>query len=224
MDRTISDAGLDLIQRFEGLRLNAYKDAVGVWTIGWGHTLTARPGMRITRDQALALLIGDLSRFESCVNTAVDVPLTQHAFDALVSFAFNVGCGALLRSTLLRLLNAGDHAGAAAQFARWNKAGGRELVGLTRRRAAERALFESPDQGKPDENAAAHDPDGPEIDLPTLRAPWRDTAATRLLEYVSGLSLIEGHDTIEPFQQSLAVPADGIVGPHTWRAIVEIDP
>ncbi|MGR2678743.1 lysozyme [Chromobacterium haemolyticum] len=134
--------GIKLIQQFEGLRLKAYQDAVGVWTIGYGHTgPDVTPGLVITQAQADALLARDLSRFESGVTRLVQVPLNQNQFDALVCFSFNLGLGALQGSTLLRLLNAGDYAGAAAQFPRWNKAGGKVLPGLTRRRVAEQALF-----------------------------------------------------------------------------------
>jgi lysozyme len=142
-----SAEGRAFIGRHEGLRLTAYRDAAGVWTIGYGHTAAAGPpvpvaGLTITAGEADTILARDLSRFEAAVTRLVTVPLSQGAFDALVSFTFNVGEGALARSTLLKKLNAGDRAGAAAEFGRWNKAGGRVLVGLTRRRAEERALFE----------------------------------------------------------------------------------
>jgi lysozyme len=137
-----SDAGLDLIKSHEGLRLDAYLCPAGVWTIGYGHTGTARPGMRITNEQADDLLRLDVEKFEGCVRNALQVEVTQGQFDALVSFAFNVGCGALRGSTLLRLLNQGDFDGAAAQFARWNRGGGQVLAGLARRREDERSLFE----------------------------------------------------------------------------------
>ena len=137
----INEAGLALIKDFEGLRLNAYQDAVGVWTIGYGHTSTAYPGQSITTAQATALLRQDVANFEDAVTRAVQVPITENQFAALVSFAYNVGSGALNSSTLLRKLNAGDTFGAADEFLRWNRAGGQVLAGLTRRREAERALF-----------------------------------------------------------------------------------
>jgi GH24 family phage-related lysozyme (muramidase) len=139
--RTINPAGLNLIKDFEGLRLNSYRDAVGVWTIGYGHTRTAGPGQRITNEQAIALLKQDVATFEKAVTSAVRVPITNNQFAALVSFAYNVGSGALNSSTLLRRLNAGDSNGAANEFLRWNRAGGQVLAGLTRRRVAERDLF-----------------------------------------------------------------------------------
>ena len=137
----INEAGLELIKDFEGLRLNAYRDAVGVWTIGYGHTSTAYPGQRITTAQATALLRQDVANFEQAVTQAVRVPITENQFAALVSFTYNVGSGALNSSTLLRKLNTGDTFGAANEFLRWNRAGGRVLAGLTRRREAERSLF-----------------------------------------------------------------------------------
>lgn len=139
----ISKAGLDLIKQFEGLYLKAYRCPAGVPTIGYGHTAGVAMGQTITQQQADDYLRRDVRQFERAVERLVKVPLTQGQFDALVSFAFNLGEGALAQSTLLRLLNAGDYAGAAAQFDRWNKAGGRVLPGLVRRRAAERALFEA---------------------------------------------------------------------------------
>lgn len=139
--RPINETGLNLIRDFEGRRLNAYQDAVGVWTIGYGHTRTAYPGQRITEAGATALLREDVATFERAVSQAVRVPLTDNQYAALVSFAFNVGSGALNSSTLLRRLNAGDYYGAANELLRWNRAGGRELYGLTRRREAERSLF-----------------------------------------------------------------------------------
>lgn len=138
-----SQKGLDLIKSFEGLRLSAYKDVVGVVTIGYGTTSGVKMGDTITKERAEELLREDVARFEAQVLRLVKVPLTQGQHDALVSFVYNLGAGNLSNSTLLRLLNAGDYAGAAAQFDRWNKAGGKVLAGLVRRRAAERALFES---------------------------------------------------------------------------------
>jgi lysozyme len=139
---TLSDAGLRLIKEYEGLRTEAYRCPAGVWTIGYGSTRGVREGMRITEAQAESLLRQDVERFERAVVGMVEVPITQGQFDALVSFAFNLGAAALRRSTLLRLLNQSRYAEAASQFPRWNKAGGRVLAGLTKRRSAERALFE----------------------------------------------------------------------------------
>lgn len=137
--------GIDLIKQFEGLRLTAYQDVVGVWTIGYGHTgPDVTPGLAITQQRAEQLLINDLAQFERGVNDLVTVQINQNQFDALVSFAYNLGVGALQKSTLLRLLNAGSYKPAADEFPRWNRAGGNVVAGLTRRRYAERQLFLTP--------------------------------------------------------------------------------
>lgn len=138
----ISQDGLELIKRFEGCRLVAYYDSVNVLTIGYGSTTDVAPGMRITQAQAEQRLKDDCIEAETCVNTSVRVPLTQGEFDACVSFVFNLGCSAFRGSTLLRKLNDSDFDGAAAEFARWNKAGGQVLAGLTARREAEAKRFE----------------------------------------------------------------------------------
>jgi lysozyme len=137
-----SSTGLDLTKQFEGLELKAYQDSVGVWTIGYGHTGTdVVPGLTISEAQATILLAADVAWAATCVNKSVKSAINQNQFDALVDFTFNLGCANLGQSTLLRLVNAGDFAGAAAQFLRWNKAGGKVLKGLTKRRQAEMDLF-----------------------------------------------------------------------------------
>jgi lysozyme len=139
-----SSTGLALTEQFEGLRLTAYQDSVGVWTIGYGHTGSdVRPGLTITQEQASALLQQDVAGAVAAVNRLVTVTLTQNQFDALVDFTFNEGQGNLASSTLLRELNAGNTAGAAAQFLVWVYAGGVQLPGLVKRRQAEAALFQS---------------------------------------------------------------------------------
>lgn len=137
-----SEAGIALIRRFEGLRLQPYDDGAGYMSIGYGHRI--RPGERfdsITVWQAEEILRADLVPAEQAVNRLVTVPINQSQFDALVSFVFNVGPGAFAESTMLRLLNGGDEVGACAEFARWHHAGGRRMKGLLRRRLAEAALF-----------------------------------------------------------------------------------
>ena len=144
-----SDEGIALIKGFEGCRLTAYPDpGTGgfPWTIGYGWTLPVdgkpvRPGMTIDQATADRLLKTGLVSYENDVLKIVKVKLTQGQFDALVSLAYNIGSRALSTSTLLKKLNAGDIKGAADEFLRWNKAGGKVLNGLTRRREAERALF-----------------------------------------------------------------------------------
>ncbi|MEO0537654.1 MAG: lysozyme [Cyanobacteria bacterium P01_A01_bin.123] len=139
--RNTNAAGIRLIKSFEGLRLKAYQDAVGIWTIGYGTTSGVRPGMVITEAEAERLLRRDVDKFERAVSSLVKVSINDNQFAALVSFSYNVGSSALGDSTLLRLLNQGNYQGAADQFPRWNRAGSRVLAGLTRRRNAERALF-----------------------------------------------------------------------------------
>lgn len=137
----ISNEGLNLIKKYEGLRLQAYLCPANVWTIGYGHTGDdVEEGMEISEEEATDLLLKDLNRFEPVINK-VESPLTQSMYDALVSFTYNVGGGAFLKSTLLRKLAVRDYVGAADEFPRWNKGGGRVLNGLVRRRAEEKALF-----------------------------------------------------------------------------------
>ena len=141
IDIQTSDLGIKLIKKFEGLRLSAYQCSAHVWTIGYGHTGSVKAGDTITEGQAEKFLRDDLSQFEVAVSRLVSVPLSQHQFDALVSFTFNLGERNLKNSTLLKKLNAGDYSGAAEDFPRWNRADGRVVEGLTRRRLAERDMF-----------------------------------------------------------------------------------
>lgn len=142
----ISKSGIELIKRFEGLRLKAYQDSVGVWTIGYGWTQPVDgkkvgPGMQIDQATADQLLKCGVVQYEQGVNQLVKVKITQGQFDALVSFAYNLGLRSLSTSTLLEKLNDGDKQGAADQFGRWVNAGGKRLDGLVARRAAEREMF-----------------------------------------------------------------------------------
>lgn len=136
-----SKQGIELIKKYEGLRLTAYKCPSDVWTIGYGHTRDVTKGMHITGKQAEKFLQEDLKAFEDAVNDYVKVPINQNQFDALVSFSFNCGSGALKKSTLLRKLNARDFSGAANEFLKWNKSNGIILEGLVKRRKDERELF-----------------------------------------------------------------------------------
>jgi lysozyme len=139
-----SDAGFALTKKFEGLRLTAYQDQVGVWTIGYGHTgREVHGGMVITEDQADVLLHSDVAGAVACVNRAVTANISQCRFDALVDFVFNLGCARLLGSTLLRHVNAGEFNLAAPQFLLWDHAGGVVVQGLLVRRKAEMGLFQS---------------------------------------------------------------------------------
>ena len=139
-----SKSGLALTEQFEGLRLTAYQDSVGVWTIGYGHTgPDVYPGLTITQMEAESLLLNDVGTAAASVNRLVTVPLTQNEFDALVDFVFNLGTTNFASSTLLKDLNAGNFAAASGEFHKWDHAGGRVLVGLLKRRLGEADLFQS---------------------------------------------------------------------------------
>lgn len=132
----------DLMHHYENCKLEAYLCPAGVWTIGWGSTGShVYKGLTITQEEADQLFIEDCKRFVESVNSSVKVPLTQYEFDALVTFAYNVGCGNFESSTLLKKLNIGNYQGASDEFLRWNKSKGRVLKGLTYRRQSERHYF-----------------------------------------------------------------------------------
>ena len=138
----ISQEGIALIKKFEGCDLKAYMCAADVLTIGYGHTATVHENMQITQEVADKLLLGDLEIYEKAVNENVKVPLDENQFSSLVSWTFNLGETNLKNSTLLKVLNENKHDEVPAQIRRWNKAGGRVLEGLIRRREAEALLFE----------------------------------------------------------------------------------
>jgi lysozyme len=146
----LNKAGIDLIKSFEGWRAKAYRDAVGVWTIGYGHTdMTGNPpkvtsDLRITREEGEEILRRDLLKYESAVIAAVLVPLNDNQYSALVSFCYNVGPGNLRKSSILKRVNASRFDDVPGRLLLWNKAGGRVLRGLTRRRKAEGELFLKP--------------------------------------------------------------------------------
>jgi GH24 family phage-related lysozyme (muramidase) len=179
----ISARGLKLIADFEGLRLNAYPDpGTGnePWTIGYGTTVypngdKVKKGDVISPEQALDYLRHDSKKFSDAVNRAVRVPVNQNQFDALVSFTYNLGEGALNRSTLLTKINSHDYRGAANEFGKWIYAGNRILAGLVRRRTAERDLFLAPVAAEPTptppEPPVAADPVQPEKPKKGFMAP-----------------------------------------------------
>lgn len=142
--RAISNRGWDMIKQFEGLRLHAYPDQHGVWTIGYGHTRGVHKGMVITQEQADAFLIDDLAEAEDCVVDHVKVELNDNQYAALVSFTFNEGCGKFRGSTLLMLLNEGKYTTVPDQLKRWVWVGSNENTGLRRRRAVEAELWNTP--------------------------------------------------------------------------------
>ena len=133
------------MKHFESCKLTAYQDSVGVWTIGWGHTAGVKKGDNWTQDEADDILLNDLEKFEGYVNQYVKVPLTQNQFDALVSWTFNLGPGNSKSSTMLTKLNEKNYDEVPSQMKRWNKAGGKVLRGLERRRNAETAMFSGKD-------------------------------------------------------------------------------
>lgn len=146
IEMSISAYGINLITSFEDLKLHAYDDGVGVWSIGFGTTVyptgvRVKQGDRCTLEQVHSFFQYDLKRFEKAINEAVKVPISQNQFDALVSLAYNIGSNAFKDSTLLKYLNALAYQDAADQFLVWNKVGGKVLKGLVRRREAERSLF-----------------------------------------------------------------------------------
>lgn len=140
----LSNKGVNFIRDVEGCKLYSYLDTGGVWTIGVGHTgPEVCKGLTWTVEQVNAALSKDVREASDAVNKLVKVKLNQDQFDALVSFTFNVGVNAFKNSTLLRKLNAGDFMGVGAEFLRWNKDNGKEVLGLTNRRKAEVQLFNS---------------------------------------------------------------------------------
>ena len=217
----INEAGLKLIKYYEGLRLTAYVDPVGVWTIGWGHTGNdVHAGQTITHKQAEALLEADLAEHEDFIANVVDVPLNEDQRAALVSFAFNVGNGALGSSTLLAKLNYGDCEGAAKEFGRWvnGTINGVKvtLPGLVKRRRAEADLFLSSNVS---------------LSMPKMEVSELDDGSSALAMFSGApipLSLLGGHkNLVRGLQQALSdlgyldPPADGRFGPASNWALEE---
>ena len=133
--------GTKILKFFEGCKLTAYQDSVGVWTIGYGHTKGVYEGMTITQEEAEQMLLTELEEYEGYVEKYVTVPLTQNQFDALVVWVYNLGPTNFRNSTLLKELNSGNYTAAGKEITRWNKAGGKVLAGLVKRREAEAKLF-----------------------------------------------------------------------------------
>jgi lysozyme len=138
----ISEEGLSLIKKFEGCELKAYQDSVGVWTIGYGHTKGVEEDQEITQDEAEDMLASELDEYEGYIRDMVECDLEQCQFDALVAWVYNLGPTNLRSSTMLKRLNANDLDDVPNQIKRWDKAGGKVLAGLVRRREAESLLFE----------------------------------------------------------------------------------
>lgn len=173
----ISSAGLSIIKEFEGFRAEAYKPIPSdPWTIGYGFTKGVKQGDTITRAEAEIRLRRELVEYERGVERATKGHATQPQFDALVSFAFNVGVAGMARSTVIKRHNEGDHQAAARAFGLWNRAGGRELPGLTRRRAAEGALYLTPTRAADPAVEPEDDPDP----MPRAVEPERSMAESQI--------------------------------------------
>ena len=140
-----SQDGLKLIKKFEGCELKSYQDSVGVWTIGYGHTKGVEEGQERPQDEADEMLASELGEYEGYINDMVECDLEQHQFDALVAWVYNLGPTNLRSSTMLKRLNANDLDDVPNQIKRWDKAGGKVLQGLVRRREAEALMFQNED-------------------------------------------------------------------------------
>jgi len=235
--RHINQAGFKLLTTFEGCVLTAYDDGGGVLTIGYGHTGNdVFPGMTISQTEAEELLIGDLEKFESYVEDAVEVQVNDNQFSALVCFCFNVGPGTkgFGGSTLLRLLNNGDDQGAANQFPVWNKVNGEPWLGLTRRRLAERSLF----LGKPWQSFLTYEGTGQEVTGETISEAPRTLKLTEPMMQgedvrqvqealkTAGINLSpdgffgkDSDSAVRQFQKQKGLTADGVVGAQTLKEL-----
>lgn len=219
----ISEKGLSMIERFEGCLLKASNKLDGVWTIGYGQTGSyygkrVRRGMTTTKAEAHAWLRDhSIKTYEDAVTQAVKVPLNQHQFDALVSFAYNVGVGALKQSTALRKLNAGDYAGAADALTMWTKCNGKVLAGLVRRRKEERALFLTPvtqtNTGNTD--LLRKGDKGDDVKLLQHRL---NILGSQLAE--DGILGVKTDQAVRNYQYKAGLTVDGIVGAKTRAALI----
>ena len=219
-NRKIGQAGLALIKQYEGCRLAAYRCAAGVWTIGYGHTAGVHSGMTITQAQADAYLQQDIAKFEGYVNNPAYVPITanlnQNQFDALVSFAFNLGAG-----NLRKLCKGRTAAQIALAMTQYRKANGKVLAGLRRRRAAEQALFNKPvSAATPAQNQNTED-----YNMKTIKKGSKGTAV-KVWQIIIGAAAdgIFGSGTesaTKTWQSKHGLAADGIVGKMSWKAGLE---
>ncbi len=191
----INQAGLNLIKKYEGFRSRAYRDAVGVWTIGYGHTSMAglpkvTPGLKISRQQGEYILARDVEKFAREIRPMILVDLTDNQFSALVSFAYNVGGANFRKSSVLKRVNAGRFDAVPNRLSLWVKAGGRTLKGLVRRRAAEGELFIAKNVGH---RPVAKQPVKPVPGKPVFKST---TNLAAVLSAISGLlsTLVTGTD------------------------------
>lgn len=219
-NKRIGQAGLDLIKQYEGCRLAAYRCTAGVWTIGYGHTAGVHSGMTITQAQADAYLQQDIAKFEGYVNNPTYVPITeqlnQNQFDALVSFAFNLGAG-----NLRKLCKGRTAAQIAQAMTQYCKANGKVLAGLRRRRAAEQALFNKPvSAATPAQNTESED-----YNMKTIKKGSKGNAV-KVWQIIIGAAAdgIFGSGTesaTKTWQSKHGLAADGIVGKMSWKAGLE---
>lgn len=198
-----SNEGAQFIRDAEGMCLKAYKCSAGKWTIGVGHTSaagipTVTEGMVITEREAIEILKSDLRRFELVIDKAVKVKLSQSQFDALVSFVFNIGAGAFLKSTLLKKLNNGDYDSVPLELARWNKVNGKVSRGLTNRRAKESALWAS-DAWESDDTPNIHQEEI-KRDVPTIVNAENVAAVTAVTSAVTSTNM----DSSNPIMWAIA--------------------
>jgi lysozyme len=200
-----SSKGIALIKSFEGCRLQAYRDSVGVLTIGYGHTGDVREGQVISQGFAEELLKADLTRFERNVTRYTPFEMNQNQFDALVSFAFNCGAG-----NLKKLVSGRSKDQVARKILEYNKAGGRVLAGLTRRRQAERALFLS--GGNRTLKNGSRGDDVKELQRLLTEEGFPCGVADGIFGKATKKAVIE-------YQNSKGLVADGIVGEKTWKAL-----
>jgi lysozyme len=183
----LSKTGADLIKKYEGCRLKAYKCPADVWTIGFGHTGNVKEGQTITQAQADAFFDKDIQRFVDGVNEIVKVEINQNQFDALVSFAYNCGLVALQKSTLLKYVNGEKFVLASKEFDRWNKGGGKVLQGLVRRRNDEQALFEKPiPKPKEEQSELAYIKTGsmPKEEAEKYAAEWKEKYGWKVVHVI----------------------------------------
>ncbi|WP_417306591.1 glycoside hydrolase family protein [Dysosmobacter sp.] len=219
----ISEKGLTMIESFEGCLLKASNKLDGVWTIGYGQTGSyygkrVHRGMTTTKAEAHAWLRDhSIKTYEDAVTQAVKVPLNQHQFDALVSFAYNVGVGAMAGSTAVRKLNAGDYAGAADALTMWTKCNGKVLAGLVRRRKEERALFLAP---ATQTNTASPDllRKGDRGDDVKLLQHRLNILGWQLTE--DGIWGVQTDSAVRGYQYRAGLTVDGIVGAKTKAALI----
>ena len=218
-NKRIGQAGLALIKQYEGCRLAAYRCAAGVWTIGYGHTAGVHSGMTITQAQADAYLRQDIAKFEGYVNNPAYVPITeqlnQNQFDALVSFAFNLGAG-----NLRKLCKGRTAAQIARTMPNYNRAAGKVLAGLKRRRAAEQALFNKPVSAAPAQNQNTED-----YNMKTIKKGSKGNAVKVwqiIIDAAADGNFGSGTESAtKTWQSNHGLAADGIVGKMSWKAGLE---